>query len=98
MYELQKNVRNPNTELFMAIDGRIENAIETIIYDLDIPKTDIKKLMEDRISLMEIFEGQKDENLIEYNNVWRANNLINKIDYILELLYEAQRLNFEEVP
>ena len=81
----------------MAIDGRIENAIEMIIYGIDIPSTDINKLMEDRTSLLEIFEGQKAENLNQYNNVWRANNLIDKINYILELCYETQSLNFKEV-
>ena len=95
MYEIQKNVKNPKMGLFMEIDRRIENAIEMIIYDIDIPKTDIKRLMEDRISLLEIFEGQKDENLIQYNNFCRANNLIDKINYILELCCEAQRLNFK---
>lgn len=86
MYEVQEKKRDPFIELFMRIDGRIEYAIKYIIEDKTIPKEDIERLIMDKEVLLEIFEGKKEESKeIHYDNVWSANNLINKIDYILDL-------------
>jgi hypothetical protein len=86
MYEMQEKVRDPIMVLFMEIDGRIENAIKLIVEDEDIPKMDIQKLINDKESLLKIFEGQvKESKEIQYNKIWSANNLINKIDYIIDI-------------
>ena len=86
MYEVQEKSRDPVIELFMKIDGRIECAIEQIIEDKNVPEADIKRLIIDKERLLEIFEGKIGKSKeVEYDNVWSANNLINKIDYILDL-------------
>ena len=86
MYEIQKKTREPVIELFMKIDGRIEYAIEQIIADEIVPEKDIARLIRDKEILLEIFEGKTQKSKeIHYDNVWSANNLINKIDYILDL-------------
>ena len=83
---MHEKTRDPMIVLFMGIDGRIENAIELIINDTDIPEKDIQNLIMDKESLLEIFEGKTGKSKeIHYNKIWSANNLINKIDYILEM-------------
>ena len=86
MYEVKEKKRDPFIELFMRIDGRIERAIKHVIEDKNIPEEDIERLAMDKILLLEIFEGKTQESKeVHYDNVWSANNLINKIDYILDL-------------
>ena len=86
MYEVHEKKRDPFIELFMRIDGRIEYAIKYVIEDKNIPEEDIERLIMDKELLLEIFEGKRDESKeTHYDNVWSANNLINKIDYILDL-------------
>jgi len=86
MYEVHEKTRDPVIELFMKIDGRIEYAIEQIIEDKNIPEEDIERLIVDKKHLLEIFEGKTEKSKeVQYDNVWSANNLINKIDYILDL-------------
>ena len=86
MYEVHKKTREPVIELFMRIDGRIEYAIEQIIEDINVSEKDIERLIIDKEMLLEIFEGKTEKSKeIHYDNVWSANNLINKIDYILDL-------------
>jgi Asp-tRNA(Asn)/Glu-tRNA(Gln) amidotransferase B subunit len=86
MYEVHKKTREPVIELFMRIDGRIEYAIEQIIEDKNVSEKDIERLIIDKEMLLEIFEGKTEKSKeIHYDNVWSANNLINKIDYILDL-------------
>jgi hypothetical protein len=92
MYEVHEKVRDPVIELFMKIDGRIERAMELIIDDNDIPGEDIERLIIYKESLLDIFEGRiGDSREIQYNKVWSANNLINKIDYVLELNNKIRR-------
>ena len=83
---MHEKTRDPMIVLFMGIDARIENAIELIINNTPIPEKDIQNLIMDKASLLEIFEG-KAGNPKEIHNkkIWSANNLINKIDYILEM-------------
>ena len=82
MYEKR---RDPMMELFMEIAGRIESAIEQIRQENEIPSIDIQMLISDKESLLEIFEGRIGEpKEIQYEKIW-ANNLINKIDYIIEI-------------
>jgi len=77
--------RDPMMELFMEIAGRIESAIEQIRQENEIPNIDIQMLISDKESLLEIFEGRIGEpKEIQYEKIW-ANNLINKIDYIIEI-------------
>jgi hypothetical protein len=77
--------RDPMMELFMEIAGRIESAIEQIRQENEIPSIDIQMLISDKESLLEIFEGRIGEpKEIQYEKIW-ANNLINKIDYIIEI-------------
>ena len=77
--------RDPMMELFMEIAGRIESAIEQIRQENEIPSIDIQMLISDKESLLEIFEGRIGEpKEIQYEKI-RANNLINKIDYIIEI-------------
>jgi len=86
MYEVHKKTREPVIELFMKIDGRIDYVIEQIIEDKNVPDEYIKRLIIDKELLLEIFEGKTEKSKkIQYDNVWSANNLINKIDYILDL-------------
>jgi hypothetical protein len=86
MYEVHEKTRDPVIELFMKIDGRIECAIEQIIKDKTVPAQDIERLIKDKEHLLKIFEGKTGKSReIQYDNVWSANNLINKIDYILDL-------------
>ena len=86
MYEVHRKTIDPVKEMFMKIDGRIESAIEQIIEDKNVPKEDIERLIKDKEALLNIFEGKTEKfKEIQYNNVWSANNLINKIDYILDL-------------
>ncbi len=86
LYEMHEKIRDPIIVLFMEIDGRIESGIEMIIKKEDIPKIDIQKLINDKESLLKIFHGITEQSKeIEYNKIWSANNLINKIDYILEV-------------
>ena len=83
---MHEKIRDPMIVLFMGIDGRIENAIELIINDTDIAEKDIRNLIMDKEALLEIFEGKAgNSNEIHYKKIWSANNLINKIDYILEM-------------
>jgi hypothetical protein len=81
MYELKK-VRDPVMQLFMEVDIRIETAQEHIIQYKNIPKTDIKKLIKDKETLQQIC---KKPNEMNHNKIWSANNLIYKINYILEI-------------
>jgi hypothetical protein len=86
MYEVHEKTRDPVIELLMKIDGRIEYALEQIIEDKNVPEEDIERLIIDKELLLEIFEGKTEKSKeIQYDNVWSANNLINKIDYILDL-------------
>ena len=86
MYEIHEKTRDPVMELFMKIDGRIEGAIEQIIEDKTVPVHDIERLINDKEQLLKIFEGKTGKSReIQYDKVWSANNLINKIDYILDL-------------
>jgi hypothetical protein len=86
MYEVHRKTIDPVKEMFMKIDGRIEGAIEQIIEDKNVPKDDIERLIIDKEHLLDIFEGRTEKSKeIQYDNVWSANNLINKIDYILDL-------------
>jgi hypothetical protein len=86
MYEVHEKKRDPFIELFMRIDGRIECALKYIIEDKNIPEEDIERLVMDKELLLEIFEGKTQVSKeAHYDNVWSANNLINKIDYILDL-------------
>lgn len=83
---MHEKIRDPMIVLFMGIDGRIENTIELIINDTDIPEKDIQNLIIDKEALLEIFEGKAENpKEIHYKKIWSANNLINKIDYILEM-------------
>jgi hypothetical protein len=85
MYEVHEKTRHPLIELFMKIDGRIEGAIDQIIEDKLVPEEDIQRLISDKECLLEIFEGKPGKSKdTHYDNVWSANNLINKIDYILD--------------
>ena len=71
-------------ELFMEIDGRIENAIEMIRKEEDILEIDFKMLITDKESLLEISKARMgDPKEVQYEKIW-ANNLINKIDLIFE--------------
>jgi hypothetical protein len=86
MYEVHEKIRDPVIVLFMKVDGRIESAMELIMEDKVIPEKDIERLIIYKESLLDIFEGlMGDSKEIQYNKVWSANNLINKIDYILDL-------------
>ena len=77
--------RDPMMELFIEIAGRIESAIEQIRQEDKIPRIDIQMLISDKESLLEIFEGRiGDPKEIQYEKIW-ANNLLNKIDYIIEI-------------
>ena len=77
--------RDPMMELFMEIAGRIESAIEQIRQEDEIPRIDIQMLISDKESLLEIFEGRIGEpKEIQYEKIW-ANNLLNKIDYIIKV-------------
>jgi hypothetical protein len=77
--------RDPMMELFMEIAGRIESAIEQIRQEDEIPRIDIQMLISDKESLLEIFEGRiGDPKEIQYEKIW-ANNLLNKIDYIIKI-------------
>ncbi len=77
--------RDPMMELFMEIAGRIESAIEQIRQENEIPSIDIQMLISDKESLLEIFEGRIGEpKEIQYEKIW-ANNLLNKIDSIIEI-------------
>jgi len=55
---MSEKIRDPMMELFMEIDGRIENAIEMIRKDEDIPEIDYKMLITDKESLLEIFKAR----------------------------------------
>ena len=82
MYEKR---RDPMMELFMEIAGRIESVIKQIRQENEIPNIDIQMLISDKESLLEIFEGRIGEpKEIQYEKIW-ANNLINKIYYIIEI-------------
>jgi len=82
MYEKR---RDPMMELFMEIAGRIESVIKQIRQENEIAIIDIQMLISDKESLLEIFEGRIGEpKEIQYEKIW-ANNLINKIDYIIEI-------------
>jgi hypothetical protein len=86
MYEVHEKIKDPVIVLFMKVDGRIESAMELIMEDKVIPEKDIERLIIYKESLLDIFEGRiGDSREIQYNKVWSANNLINKIDYILDL-------------
>ncbi len=86
MYEINKKTRDPVIELFMKIDGRIEYVIGQIIDDKTISEEDIERLIKDKEHLLKFFEGKTEKSReMHYDNVWSANNLINKIDYILDL-------------
>ena len=77
--------RDPMMELFMEIAGRIESAIEQIRQEDEIPRIDIQMLISDKESLLEIFEGRiGDPKEIQYEKIW-ANNLLNKIEYIIKI-------------
>ena len=92
MYEVHEKVRDPVIELFMKIDGKIERAMEHIIDDNDIPREDIERLLIYKESLLDIFEDRiGDSREIQYSKVWSANNLINKIDYVLNLNNKIRR-------
>ena len=81
MYEKR---RDPMMELFMEIAGRIESVIKQIRQENEIAIIDIQMLISDKESLLEIFEGRIGEpKEIQYEKIW-ANNLLNKIDYILK--------------
>jgi hypothetical protein len=80
-----EKIRDPMMELFMEIDGRIENAIEMIRKENDIPEIDFKMLITDKESLLEISKARMgDPKEVQYEKIW-ANNLINKIDVIFEV-------------
>ena len=80
-----EKIRDPMMELFMEIDGRIENAIEMIRKEKDIPEIDFKMLITDKESLLEISKARMgDPKEVQYEKIW-ANNLINKIDLIFEV-------------
>jgi hypothetical protein len=80
-----EKIRDPMMELFMEIDGRIENAIEMIRKEKDIPEIDFKMLITDKESLLEISKARMgDPKEVQYEKIW-ANNLINKIDIIFEV-------------
>ena len=86
MYEVQKKISDPVLVLFMKIDERIENAMLMILADRTVPGDDLQRLMNDKEYLLNIFKGKPGKSKeIQYDNVWSANNLINKIDYLLEL-------------
>jgi len=77
--------RDPMMELFIEIAGRIESAIEQIRQEDKIPRIDIQMLISDKESLLEIFEGRiGDPKEIQYEKIW-ANNLLNKIEYIIKI-------------
>jgi hypothetical protein len=79
-----EKIRDPMMELFMEIDGRIENAIEMIRKEKDIPEIDFKMLITDKESLLEISKARMgDPKEVQYEKIW-ANNLINKIDLIFK--------------
>jgi len=85
MYEVHEKIRDPVIVLFMKVDGRIESAMELIMEDKVIPVKDIERLIIYKESLLDIFEGRMgDSKEIQCNKVWSANNLINKINYILD--------------
>jgi len=80
-----QKIRDPMMELFMEIDGRIENSIEMIRNENDIPEIDYKMLITDKESLLEISKARMgDPKEVQYEKIW-ANNLINKIDLIFEV-------------
>ena len=71
--------------MFIEIAGRIESAIEQIRQEDKIPRIDIQMLISDKESLLEIFEGRiGDPKEIQYEKIW-ANNLLNKIEYIIKI-------------
>ena len=80
-----QKIRDPMMELFMERDGRIENSIEMIRNENDIPEIDYKMLITDKESLLEISKARMgDPKEVQYEKIW-ANNLINKIDLIFEV-------------
>jgi hypothetical protein len=80
-----EKLRDPMMELFMEIDGRIENAIEMIREKNDIPEIDFKMMITDKESLLEISKARMgDPKEVQYEKIW-ANNLINKIDLIFDI-------------
>jgi hypothetical protein len=80
-----EKLRDPMMELFMEIDGRIENAIEMIRKDKVIPEIDFKMMITDKESLLEISKARLGEpKEVQYEKIW-ANNLINKIDLIFDV-------------
>jgi hypothetical protein len=80
-----EKLRDPMMELFMEIDGRIENAIEMIRKDKEIPEIDFKMMITDKESLLEISKARLGEpKEVQYEKIW-ANNLINKIDLIFDV-------------
>ena len=82
---MSEKVRDPMMELFMEIDGRIENAIEMIRNEDDIHEIDFKMLITDKESLLEISKARMGEpKEVQYEKIW-ANNLINKIDLIFDV-------------
>lgn len=82
---MSEKVRDPMMELFMEIDGRIENAIEMIRKENDIHEIDFKMLITDKESLLEISKARMGEpKEVQYEKIW-ANNLINKIDLIFDV-------------
>ncbi len=83
---MHEKIRDPMMELFMGIDVRIERAIKLIMEDKDIPKPDIQRLITDKESLLEIFKDPRDPSKeISFDKYWSAYDLINKINYILEV-------------
>jgi hypothetical protein len=88
MYEkkIYEKSRDPIVELFMIVDGKIENIIEQIRQEDYVPKTEIKNLNNYKETLLEIFEsGINEPKDIPYDKIWEAYNLIHKINYILEV-------------
>jgi hypothetical protein len=88
MYEkkIYEKSRDPIVELFMIVDGKIENIIEQIRQEDYVPKTEIKNLNNYKEILLEIFEsGINEPKDIPYDKIWEAYNLIHKINYILEV-------------
>jgi hypothetical protein len=85
MYEIQEKIQDPVMELFMGVDGRIETALKLIIEEKDIPQTNIQRLIIDKESLLEIFDSMGDNKEFQIERIWSAYDLINKINYILEV-------------
>ncbi len=80
-----EKIRDPMMELFREIDGRIENAIEMIRKEKNIPEIDFKMMITDKESLLEISKARMgDPKEVQYEKIW-ANNLINKIDLIFNV-------------